>query len=130
MPDTETPEQRLGIEVRNLRRESFDWSQAELADRLKRHGVNWHQTTVAKVEAGERPVRLNEVIALAEVLNVPPVSLIEPGGPTTADLAAAEAKVLRARASIERAEQVLAAAREMYDRVVAERDTLKFLRGS
>ena len=34
------------------------------------HGFQWHQTTVAKTEAGERPAKLAEAAALADVLNV------------------------------------------------------------
>jgi len=40
------------------------------------HGFQWHQTTVAKTEAGERPVRLAEAAALAVVINVPLIALI------------------------------------------------------
>lgn len=46
-------------------------SQQQLAQELQeRHGVTWHQTTVGKVEAGSRPVRLAEALAVADVLDV------------------------------------------------------------
>lgn len=34
------------------------------------HGFPWHQTTVAKTEAGERPIKLAEAVALADALDV------------------------------------------------------------
>lgn len=42
--------------------------------------ISWHQTTVAKVESGEREVKLTEAVALAEIIGVPLSELIgEPG---------------------------------------------------
>lgn len=38
--------------------------------------TNWHQTTVAKVEAGEREVRLAEAVALAQIVGSPLSQLI------------------------------------------------------
>lgn len=37
-------------------------SQLELAECMSRLGFGWHQTTVAKVESGDRPVKLNEAV--------------------------------------------------------------------
>jgi transcriptional regulator with XRE-family HTH domain len=56
-------------------RERQQVSQASLADSLTYHGVPWHQTTVAKVEAGERPIRLAEATALARLLGIPLATL-------------------------------------------------------
>jgi hypothetical protein len=50
------------------------------------YGYSWHQTTVAKVEAGKRPVKLSEAIAVSYVLGVPLTQLANPVGgdqPTT-----------------------------------------------
>ena len=41
------------------------------------YGHQWHQTTVAKVEAGERPVKLTEAVAVSYVLGVPLDQLID-----------------------------------------------------
>lgn len=43
-------------------------SQQKLADTLRAGGLsNFHQTTVAKIERGERPLRLDEAVAIAEL---------------------------------------------------------------
>lgn len=44
-------------------------------------GHRWHQTTVAKVELGERPAKLSEALAVAHILGVSLESLIEEPGP-------------------------------------------------
>jgi transcriptional regulator with XRE-family HTH domain len=44
------------------------------------YGFTWHQTTVAKVEAGERPVKLAEALAISYVLEVPLDELIDGQG--------------------------------------------------
>lgn len=69
------PERRLGAKVRELRRER-GWSQEDLARRLDAFGYQMHQTTVAKLEAGERPIRVNELAALAVILEVTAAELI------------------------------------------------------
>jgi transcriptional regulator with XRE-family HTH domain len=61
----------FGIRLRQAR-ERAGLSQEHLSvNLLVMHDVNWHQTTVGKTEAGERPVRLNEAVALADLLGVP-----------------------------------------------------------
>ncbi|RAY13610.1 hypothetical protein DPM19_18195 [Actinomadura craniellae] len=40
-------------------------SQEDVAQMMTAAGFSWRQTTVAKTEAGARPVRLNEAVALA-----------------------------------------------------------------
>jgi transcriptional regulator with XRE-family HTH domain len=49
-------------------RERRGWSQTELAKRLTARSLPFHQQQVQRIEAGARPVRLNEAIVLAEVL--------------------------------------------------------------
>jgi transcriptional regulator with XRE-family HTH domain len=56
-------------------REERGWSQAELARRLSAVGFEMHQTTVAKLEAGKRPLRVAETFALAEVFGLPPLAM-------------------------------------------------------
>jgi transcriptional regulator with XRE-family HTH domain len=56
-------------------REERGWSQAELARRLSAIGFEMHQTTVAKLESGKRPLRVAEVFALAEVFGLPPLAM-------------------------------------------------------
>lgn len=56
-------------------RERAGMSQAELAVRVsaegKADGVSWHQSTVARIESGSQPTRLDEAAILARVLRVP-----------------------------------------------------------
>src|SRR4051812_33575431 len=33
-------------------------------------GISWHQTTVGKIESGERPIRLNEALAVSLILEL------------------------------------------------------------
>jgi hypothetical protein len=47
-----------------------------LAEEMKKRGVAWNRTTVAKIEAGKRLVGLHEWLALAKVFRVPPVILL------------------------------------------------------
>lgn len=41
------------------------------------HGIKWHQSTVTKVESGDRPVRLAEALAVASILHVSLADLID-----------------------------------------------------
>ena len=59
-------------------RERSGMPQSHIALVLKlSYGHQWHQTTVAKVEAGERPVKLAEAVAVSYVLGVPLDQLID-----------------------------------------------------
>jgi transcriptional regulator with XRE-family HTH domain len=49
-------------------RKACGWTQTDLAKRMKQAGFPFHQQTVAKIENGERPVRLSESVALAGIL--------------------------------------------------------------
>lgn len=62
--------------VANLRNER-DWSQAELAKKLTAMGIdNMHNTTVAKIEAGDREIKLDEAAALANLFGLSVDSLL------------------------------------------------------
>jgi transcriptional regulator with XRE-family HTH domain len=69
-------EARVAKNVRRLR-EGRGISQHQLGADLAIHGVGMHQTTVAKLEAGSKPLRLNEVLAIAAYFEVPIESLWE-----------------------------------------------------
>jgi transcriptional regulator with XRE-family HTH domain len=74
-------EQRFGANVRALR-ERQGMSQQHVANVISMlYGLRWQQTTVAKTEAAERPIRLNEAAALAELFGCPLADLVD--GPTT-----------------------------------------------
>lgn len=50
------------------RREILGMNQTDLARRMKAQGHAFHQQTIQRVEAGERPVRLDEAFAIADIL--------------------------------------------------------------
>lgn len=67
-------EKSFGDNVRHWRRER-NWSQEELADKLRSEGFDLHQTSVAKIERGTRPLRVAEAAALATIFRVPPLAV-------------------------------------------------------
>jgi transcriptional regulator with XRE-family HTH domain len=76
-PQRLTPEQIAGRKMALLRQER-GWSQAQTARSMKPYGYNWAQSTVARIESGERPLRLNEVVHVAALFNVSPIELLVP----------------------------------------------------
>jgi transcriptional regulator with XRE-family HTH domain len=67
---------REGVDVyfrKQLRREreGRGWSQADVAKRLSDNGIPMYGTTVAKIESGERAVRVDEAAGIADLLEVP-----------------------------------------------------------
>lgn len=72
------PEVLAGQELRRLR-VARGWSQDEVARRMAAYGYNsWHQTTVGRIEAAQRPLRLNEAVALTTLFGVPLYQLLAP----------------------------------------------------
>lgn len=51
-------------------REHHGWSQAALAAAVRRRGLLCHETTIAKIEAGSRAVRVDELTVLSEIFTV------------------------------------------------------------
>lgn len=64
-------ERRLCEKFKILRKER-GWSQAELSERMAGYGFDLHQTTIAKLEAGTRPLRVAEMYALSHIFQMPP----------------------------------------------------------
>lgn len=54
------------------------WSQSELARRMAINGYSWDRTTVAKIEKATRQVNVDDLVALAHVLGLPPIALLVP----------------------------------------------------
>ena len=68
----------VGTEVKRLRR-ARQWTQEELADRLREIGVDFSTSAVVNLEAHRRQgVALHELIALAAVLGTSPLALALP----------------------------------------------------
>lgn len=73
LPDTD---KIFGRRVERLR-ERNGWSQTELARKMKERGFDaFHQTTISRVEKGERPVRLGEAVAFADIFGRPLESML------------------------------------------------------
>lgn len=67
-PDIGPLGQAFASQVRR-RRELHGLSQSDLAVRLRDdYGLKFHQATIDRIEKGQRPCRLDEVYAIAEVL--------------------------------------------------------------
>jgi transcriptional regulator with XRE-family HTH domain len=75
----ELTEQRFAANLRGVREDSR-MSQYALAQEMSERGWPWRQQTVARVETGQRMVRLGEATAIAEILQVPLDMLILPRG--------------------------------------------------
>jgi transcriptional regulator with XRE-family HTH domain len=58
--------------ARRLRqlRTAMKITQRQVAEQMGGHGFQMHQTTIAKIETGERAVQLDEAAAIAKVLGV------------------------------------------------------------
>lgn len=58
-------------------RSRLGMTQEGLAAIMRQVGHSWRQTTVAKTEAAERPLRVNELVDLSGALRVPLTDLLE-----------------------------------------------------
>lgn len=57
-------------------REARQRSQGRLVEELVQQGFDMHQTTVAKLEAGKRPLRVAELMALAAIFEISPADFL------------------------------------------------------
>ncbi|MBF6363180.1 helix-turn-helix transcriptional regulator [Nocardia farcinica] len=78
----EAIEKVFGDQIRQWRK-ARNWSQEDLAAELNNLGFEMHQTTVAKIERGARPLRVAEAVALAHIMRVPPLAIFHGAGPET-----------------------------------------------
>jgi len=60
------------------------------------HGINWYQSTLTRVEAGQRSLKLTEAAALAKIFGVPVGALVEEGSSGGNALAIRELSALKA----------------------------------
>ncbi|MEV7768303.1 helix-turn-helix transcriptional regulator [Microbacterium sp. NPDC086615] len=58
-----------------MMREERGWSQKDLADEVNRYGLDFHQSTIAKLEGHKRPLRVAEMFALSYVFRMPPAAV-------------------------------------------------------
>lgn len=73
-------ERLLGLRIRETR-VSLGISQQDLARRLSEAGFSAVQTTIAKIEAGTRPLRISEFVGIANALGMPWQSLLSGQAP-------------------------------------------------
>lgn len=52
------------------RRKSVGLSQTDVAKAMHDLGFRWHQPTVQRIEAGDRPLRFDEALALADLFQI------------------------------------------------------------
>jgi transcriptional regulator with XRE-family HTH domain len=71
------PSQIAAGRIRDLRRKR-PWTQQQLSDRLMELGLPMDRAAIAKVEAGQRGLPLDEAFAFALALDVAPVNLFLP----------------------------------------------------
>jgi transcriptional regulator with XRE-family HTH domain len=71
----QSPDQVLQVHLPMFRKRA-GLTQQELAHRMTLAGYKMHQTTIAKIEAGERTVSIGEGFTLAEVLGVDVADLV------------------------------------------------------
>lgn len=72
-------EARIAQALRRAR-ESLGASQADVAAELAAWGIEMHQTTLAKLEGGKRPIRLAELFALATLYGLTPGAVMLDAG--------------------------------------------------
>jgi transcriptional regulator with XRE-family HTH domain len=68
----------LGRRIRDLR-EELGFSQEDVAENARRHGLGWLRSTVAMVETGRRKIDFDEMFVLAIVLSCPIEQLLPAG---------------------------------------------------
>jgi transcriptional regulator with XRE-family HTH domain len=112
------PEVTLGGAVRYLRRK-HGYSQEHLAMRMTAAGYPWKQMTVARTEAADRPIRVNEAVALAHIFDVTISYLLAPRHEAGDEL---ELQIMEARRVFDDAQRAAAMAWNDTVRTRQERD--------
>jgi transcriptional regulator with XRE-family HTH domain len=79
------PEVQAGRALRQLRL-ARDWSQEEVAVRMTAYGYDFHQTTIAKIEAARRPLRVRELADFAALYGVEVQDLVYPPSRTLPEI--------------------------------------------
>lgn len=117
------------------RREELGISTRAFAEMMRANGYDWHHATVQRTESAKRPVRLNETVVIAHLLDAPLGLLLRPeADPADIDaiktmIAAAEERADRAdvdsrkaRASEQKAREELEMAQIRWERAREEKD--------
>jgi transcriptional regulator with XRE-family HTH domain len=98
-------EEAAGYEFRRLR-VNLGWSQEDVAERMTCYGYCWHQTVISKIEAAQRPLRLNEAADLCALFGVTVAGLLT-RRLDIGELAAARARIADLERRLEGARKAL-----------------------
>lgn len=90
--DSGSPEKIVGQRLAKLRSDR-GWSQAQLATAMKERGFGWTQSSVWKTENSSRPIRVNELVVLAELFGTDPGGLLPESDPSDERAVALRASV-------------------------------------
>lgn len=66
----------IGRNLRRVREDVQEGTQAELTDRLRAFGLNWNRSQVAKAERGERAFTIEQVALIAAALDIDIAELV------------------------------------------------------
>ena len=105
----ETPERLFGARFAELRRQNR-WTQQQVTEAMVQRGFSWSSTTATKTEAGARPIRVDEAVALCALFDAPLGDLI------------GDTEERRARFALARAAAREKVAKRELDRWTVERD--------
>jgi transcriptional regulator with XRE-family HTH domain len=106
------------------RRMAQGLSQDKLAEAMRELGFSsWRQTTVTKTETAERPLRVNELVALANILNAKIADFVKDSSEPEAALALRE--LLRARSRHQQAQADLDDAQQLLESAIKKYDSCK-----
>lgn len=121
----ESWEKRFGEVVRQWRLDR-NWSQEDVAERLRHQGFEMHQTTVAKIERGARPLRVAEAAALAEVFEMPVMAVFGLSVPLghAADLDSRRIELEQARKRVDDSRETLYSVAQHHAHLLAEVEKL------
>lgn len=77
-PEALTPSRQVARRMREVRNDR-GWTAERLAEAMRKVGIPWERAVVTKLETGRRAiVSVDEVLALAYVLDVAPVHMLTP----------------------------------------------------
>lgn len=108
----------MGLTLRTLRIKR-GYSQDQVAGRMRLAGFSWQQTTVAKTEAGQRPIRVNEAVTLAKMFDVTLSYLL---APRHEDADEHQLRIMEARSALDTARYQVAEAHAGLIRAKEARD--------
>jgi transcriptional regulator with XRE-family HTH domain len=89
-------------------------------------GHPWHQTTVAKLEGGKRPIRVDEAVALADIFGVDLEQLVQlRRSPSDRVRLSLEAALFVAEQEVQAAKAQLESANERFRRAEAAKEGVR-----